>query len=57
MQVSPSAHEVQYVSGESVTLSFVNQGYPVQGNQQKGMQLHIIPHKEAKKAVFWLPHR
>ena len=60
-QVRSLAQEVQYVTGESVTLAFVDQGYtgqePAQAAQQEGMQLHVIKLKEAKKGFVLLPRR
>ena len=47
------AHEVQHVTGESVTLAFVDQEYA----GQEGMQLHVITRKEAKKGVVLLLRR
>ena len=55
-KVRTLAQEVQHLSGESVTLAFVDQGYtgqePVRAAWQQGMQVHIITRKEAKKAWF-----
>ena len=53
------ADKVQHVTGESVTLACVDQGYtrqkPAQAAEQERMQLHVIMRKEAKKYVVLHP--
>ena len=56
-QVGSLAQEVQHVTGESITLACVDQGYtvqkPAQATGQEGMHLHGVTRKEAKKALSY----
>jgi transposase len=60
-QVEQLAHDVQMVTGDSVQLAYVDQGYtgdqPAQDAQQHGLQLEVIKLPEAKKGFVLLPRR
>ncbi|CBA15743.1 putative is4 transposase (fragment) protein [Xanthomonas albilineans GPE PC73] len=55
------AQEVQYVTGETVKLAFVDQGYtgkdPAEAAREEGIELHFVKLPEAKKGFVLLPHR
>lgn len=52
---------VQRVTGESVELAFVDQGYtggtPAEAAAEHGMRLEVVKHTEAKRGVVLLPRR
>lgn len=60
-QVSELATQVQQVTGETVELAYVDQGYTgektAQAAQQQGMQLEVVKLSEAKKGFVLLPKR
>jgi transposase len=60
-QVEQLAQEVQAVTGESVELAFVDQGYtgdqPAEDAAQHGIQLEVIKLSETKKGFVLLPRR
>lgn len=60
-QVDQLAQEIQTVTGESVELVFVDQGYtgdqPAQEAAKHGIQLEVIKLPEAKKGFVLLPRR
>ncbi len=51
-QVRSLAQEVQHVTGDTVTVAFVDQGYtgqePAQAAQEEGIDLHVVKLPEAK---------
>ncbi|WP_258535361.1 transposase, partial [Xanthomonas oryzae] len=53
--------EVQHVTGETVKIAFVDQGYtgeePAQAAKEEGIELHVIKLQEAKKGFVLLPRR
>ncbi|MGV1108072.1 IS5 family transposase [Xanthomonas translucens] len=55
------AQEVQHVTGDTVTVAFVDQGYtgqePAQAAQEEGIDLHVVKLPEAKKGFVLLPRR
>jgi transposase len=60
-QVARLAQEIQEVTGESVELAFVDQGYtgdqPAQDATKHGIQLEVVKLAEAKKGFVLLPRR
>ena len=60
-QVEQLAEQVQEVTGQSVGVAFVDQGYtgeqPAQDAQAHGLQLEVIKLPEAKKGFVLLPRR
>ncbi|MCE4356670.1 IS5 family transposase, partial [Xanthomonas hortorum pv. pelargonii] len=60
-QVRSLAQEVQHVTGETVKIAFVDQGYtgeePAQAAKEEGIELHVIKLQEAKKGFVLLPRR
>src|SRR5574337_334106 len=60
-QVSAMAQHVQDVTGQSVEVAFVDQGYtgdkPEQAAAQQGIQLIVVKLSEAKKGFVLLPRR
>ena len=60
-QVRSLAQEVQRVTGQTVTLAFVDQGYtgeePAQAAREEGIELHVVKLAEAKKGFVLLPRR
>jgi transposase len=60
-QVGELAGQVQQITGESVTLAYVDQGYTGEAAQQAaaehGIQLQVVKHTEAKRGFVLLPRR
>jgi transposase len=60
-QVAELARQVQQVTGESVGLAFVEQGYtgaePAQAAAEHGIQLSVVKHPEARRGFVLLPRR
>jgi transposase len=60
-QVAELAAQVQKVTGGTVTLAYVDQGYTgedaLQQASQQGIRLEVIKHTEAKKGFVLLPRR
>jgi transposase len=60
-QVAELAQQVQEVTGQSVEVAFVDQGYtgeqPAQAAQAQGLELEVIKLPEAKKGFVLLPRR
>jgi transposase len=60
-QVEQLAQAVQQITGKSVTLAYVDQGYTgetaKQGAQAQGIELEVIKHTEAKRGFVLLPRR
>lgn len=60
-QVEELAQQVQEVTGRSVEIAFVDQGYtgdqPAQEAQAQGLQLEVVKLPEAKKGFVLLPRR
>jgi transposase len=60
-QVEQLAHDMQTVTGDSVELAYVHQGYTgdqsAQDAQPHGMQLEVIKLPQAKKGFVLLPRR
>lgn len=60
-QVEALAEAVQEVTGESVELAYVDQGYtgeePAEAAQSHGIELHVVKHAQAKKGFVLLPRR
>jgi transposase len=60
-QVEPLAEQVQQVTGSSVELAFVDQGYAgpngAQAAQQHGIQLEVVKHPMAERGFVLLPRR
>jgi len=60
-QVAELAEAVQEVTGETVTLAFVDQGYtgdqPAADAQAHGICLEVVKHTEAKRGFVLLPRR
>ncbi len=58
-QVRSLAQEVQHVTGETVKVAFVDQGYtgqaPAEAAQAEGIELHVVKLPEAKKGFVLLP--
>jgi len=60
-QVERLAEEVQQITGRSVELAYVDQGYTGQtaadAAAQHGIQLEVVKHTEAKRGFVLLPRR
>jgi transposase len=60
-QVGKLAAQVQEVTGESVQIAYVDQGYtgeePAETAQTHGIRLEVVRHHEAKKGFVLLPRR
>ena len=60
-QVQELAEQVQEVTGQSVEVAFVDQGYtgedPAQAAQAEGLRLEVVKLPEAKKGFILLPRR
>jgi transposase len=60
-QVAALAEEVQAVTGQSVALAYVDQGYtgqePAQAAAQHGIELHVVKLPQARKGFVLLPKR
>ncbi len=60
-QVAELAHQVQAVTGQSVEVAFVDQGYtgdePAHAAQQQGLELQVVKLPGAKKGFVLLPRR
>jgi transposase len=60
-QVKQLAEQVQQVTGQSVELAYVDQGYtgeqPAQDAAAHGLQLEVVRLPEAKKGFVLLPRR
>src|SRR6266480_3065770 len=60
-QVHELAQQVQEVTGQSVEVAFVDQGYtgedPAQAAQAEGLRLEVVKLPEAKKGFVLLPRR
>lgn len=60
-QVQALAQQVQEVTGQSVEVAFVDQGYtgdvPAQVAQEQGLRLEVVKLPEAKKGFVLLPRR
>lgn len=60
-QVGALAEEVQAITGQTVTLAYVEQGYtgqePAQAAAAQGIELHVVKLAEAKKGFVLLPRR
>ena len=60
-QVRALAEEVQEITGESVELAFVDQGYTGEETAEAaaayGIQLEVVKHTEAKRGFVLLPRR
>ena len=60
-QVETLAEAVQQITGESVDLAYVDQGYTgenaAQAAAQHGIQLEVVKHTEAKRGFVLLPRR
>jgi len=60
-QVAELAAQVQEVTGGTVEIAYVDQGYtgadPVQQASDQGIQLEVVKHTEAKKGFVLLPRR
>ena len=60
-QVEESAQQMQKVTGQTVELAYVDQGYtgeqPEQAAQAHGLQLEVVKLPEAKKGFVLLPRR
>ena len=60
-QVAELAENVQQVTGESVELAYVDQGYAgesaAEAAESHGIQLEVVTHPEAKRGFVLLPRR
>jgi transposase len=60
-QVAALAEELQRITGESVEMAFVDQGYTgdevAEAAQEHGIHLEVIKHSEAKRGFVLLPRR
>ena len=60
-QVEALAEQVQAVTGESVEVAFVDQGYTgddaAEAAESQGIRLFVVKHEEAKKGFVLLPRR
>lgn len=60
-QVAELARKVQAVTGQSVELAFVDQGYTgenaANAAKNEGIELFVVKHEEAKKGFVLLPRR
>ena len=60
-QVAALAEEVRHVSGNTVNLAYVDQGYigpnAAEAVQQHGILLQVVKHPMAKRGFVLLPRR
>ena len=60
-QVKKMAREVQKMTGKSVELAFVDQGYtgekPAEDAKKQGIELHVVKLPQAKRGFVLLPRR
>ena len=60
-QVETLAEAVQQITGESIDLAYVDQGYTgenaAQAAAQHGIQLEVAKHTKAKRGFMLLPRR
>jgi len=60
-QVGKLVAQVQEITGEKVTLAYVDQGYtgkePAAAAQAHGIRLEVVKHSEAKRGFMLLPRR
>ena len=60
-QVGELAEQVQEVTGKSVEIAFVDQGYtgpaPAEAAEAEGIKLEVVKHTEAKRGFVLLPRR
>ncbi len=60
-QVAALAEEVQEITGQSVELAYVDQGYTgeetAEAAAEHGLQLEVVRHPEAKRGFVLLPRR
>ncbi|VFR29301.1 Mobile element protein [plant metagenome] len=60
-QVGAVAKKIQHVTGQTVTLAFVDQGYtgkdPAAAALEEGIELHVVNLPEARKGFVLLPRR
>jgi transposase len=60
-QVAPLAEQVQQVTGKTVELAYVDQGYTgpnaAEAAQQHGIRLEVVKHPMAKRGFVLLPRR
>ncbi len=60
-QVAHLAEQVQAVTGQSVEVAFVDQGYtgdePAEAAQEHGIELRVVKYPEAKQGFILLPKR
>jgi transposase len=60
-QIAALAEEIQSITGESVEVAFVDQGYtgdePANAAAQHGIRLEVVKHTEAKRGFVLLPRR
>jgi transposase len=60
-QVKKIARDVQKVTGKSVELAYVDQGYtgqkPMEDAKKQGIELHVVKLPEAKRGFVLLPRR
>ena len=60
-QVAPLAEQVQQVTGSTVELAYVDQGYTgsnaAEAAQQHGIRLEVVRHPMAKRGSVLLPRR
>jgi len=60
-QVEALAQAVQHVTGDSVELAYVDQGYtgetPAAAASENGIKLEVVKHTEAKRGFVLLPRR
>ena len=60
-QVAELAKQVQEVTGKSVEIAFVDQGYtgpaPAEAAEAEGIKLEVVKHTEAKRGFVLLPRR
>lgn len=60
-QVAELAEQVQEATGQTVTLAYVDQGYtgeaPAEAAREKGIELEVVKHTQAKKGFVLLPRR
>jgi transposase len=60
-EVAALAEEVQEITGQSVEVAFVDQGYtgdePANAAAQHGIRLEVVKHTEAKRGFVLLPRR
>lgn len=60
-QVAELTEQVQEATGQTVTLAYVDQGYtgeaPAEAAREKGIELEVVKHTQAKKGFVLLPRR